>query len=383
MRDLLAKGVRAVGVDCNRENEGFRSIYGKSYECPDPDTNPEGWVAFMQSLSRQLGAKPVFIASSDMFVSALGRHAAGLRDYYTFSAGAQIQAALTTKELQYALADQHDFPRPLTRYVQSRDDLEQFNARALFPALIKPLSHREWGSLPEGNPLRGRKVMAASTPEELLRHYALCEPYRPRAVAQEMIEGPDSAKSCYLAVYASDGSLLGSCVVQELRAHPMFYGGASVVRPVVDEEIQLQCDRFLRAMNYRGICEIELKRDARDGRAKLIEVNPRYSGTGDCPKYMGVETGWLHYLDLINENPEPVQPTRFGFHHIALKLDCRAIPSYLSSGAVTWRELFAMYRGDVEFFDLDFRDWRVAAVTLLKCARYLAGGAWRHLRGQS
>ncbi len=383
MRDLLEHGVPAVGVDPVRTHEGFRSIYGKSYLCPDPDERPGEWLEFMLALAKRIGGRPVFIASSDMFVSALGRHADALSQAYRFSAGARIQAALTSKEEQSVLADRYDFPRPLTCYVEKRADLEAFNARALFPALIKPLSHREWGSLPEGNPLRGRKVMAAATPEELLAHYALCEPYRPRVVAQEMIEGPDHAKSCYLGVYASDGGLLGSCVVKELRSHPMFYGGASIVRPVVDEALQAQCDRFLRDMRYSGIAEIEVKRDVRDGRAKLIEVNPRYSGTGDCPKYMGVETGWLHYQDLIGRNPAPVSPTRFDFHHVALKLDCMAIPGNLAAGELTWRELARQYTGNMKYFDLDLRDWRVAAGHLASCSRYLIGGVIRGLRGRA
>ena len=72
------------------------------------------------------------------------------------------------------------FPRPLTMHIQSREDLVRFSERALFPALLKPLSHREWAGLPKDNPLHDRKVMAAATPEELLRHYSHCETLRPQ-----------------------------------------------------------------------------------------------------------------------------------------------------------------------------------------------------------
>ncbi|HEY1255110.1 MAG TPA: hypothetical protein VGF01_10050, partial [Terracidiphilus sp.] len=51
MRDLEQKGVRAVGIDCNPDNPGFRSIYGCSFLCPNPDQEPEKWLAFMLSLS--------------------------------------------------------------------------------------------------------------------------------------------------------------------------------------------------------------------------------------------------------------------------------------------------------------------------------------------
>ncbi len=386
MRDLTAHGVRAVGVDHITEHEGFRSIFGKSLEAPDPDTNPAEWVAFMQRLSGELGGtkthKPVFICAADAFVTALGAHEEALRDFYTFSPAARLQAELTTKESQNVLADRHGFPRPATAYVQSRADLEAFIGRARFPCLLKPLSHREWGSLPAGNPLRGQKVMVAGTPGELLRYYAFSEPYRPRVMAQEIIEGPDDQKYCYFGVYGSDGLLLGNAVVREFRCHPIFFGVPSVLHPVVDEEITLICDRFFRATGYVGICEIELKRDTRDGKIKLIEVNARFTGAGDAAIYMGVETGWLHYLDLIGQKPGPVQPSRFDFHHIMLKPDCMTVPGYLSRGVLQWREAIAPYRGKVEFYDFDRRDWRLAATTLVRCARYLAGGALRHFRGR-
>src|ERR1035438_7729550 len=49
MRDLEQKGIRVVGVDCYLENPGFRSRYGRSFLCPNPDKEPDNWLAFMLS----------------------------------------------------------------------------------------------------------------------------------------------------------------------------------------------------------------------------------------------------------------------------------------------------------------------------------------------
>ena len=88
-----------------------------------------------------------------------------------------------------------------------------------------------------------------------------------------------------------------------MRCDPPLFGSASVVSPVKDDETETLCDRFLQGLAYVGICEIEVKRDERDGCVKLIEVNPRFSVTADCAKYVGVELGWLHYLDLAGPAP--------------------------------------------------------------------------------
>ena len=380
MRDLQRHGVRAVGVDYDPTHEGFASIYGDSYHCPDPAAEPGPWVDFMRSLARRLQARPVFIAADDIFVAALGRHAADLADFYTFPPDApRLQASLTTKEQQYGLAKQYGLPCPRSEYIVDAASLEDFARTARFPCILKPRQQREWSSLPEGNPLRGHKLVFSENPAELRKHYSHAEAFRPEAVVQEMILGPDSAKYCYLSAYGRDGSRLGYCVVQEFRAWPVMFGSASIVEPVPDEEIAEVCDRFLRAVGYVGICEIEVKRDTRDGRVYLVEVNPRFSGTGDCAIYTGVEVGWLHYLDLIGVPVPPVEPNRFHFRHVTLRREVPSVIQYLENRMLTARELFDSYRIPLEFYDFDPRDWRVTARTLKDCLRPTAGAVLRRL----
>jgi D-aspartate ligase len=383
MRDLEQKGIRVVGVDCHPENPGFRSRYGRSFLCPNPDQEPDNWVAFMLSLSAAMGEKPVLIAAADIFVSAIGRHAQVLSDHFIFSEkGCTLQATLSTKEKQYALAREYGLPSPQAVYVQTVEELEAFCDRARFPVLLKPRSHREWESLPRDNPIRGRKTISASTREELISHYEQVCGLVPEAVAQEEIVGPDSTKYCYLSVYAQAGHRLGACVVQELRAYPILYGCATLVEPVVDEEIDRVCNNFLLSLGFVGLCEIELKRDTRDGRLLLIEVNPRFSGTGDCAKYTGVETGFLHYLDLIGQTPAPMAATKFGFRHVMLVNDLTAFPKCLDQGLIGWREWIRSLSGPIEYFDFDLRDFSNARIAALSGVRALVGGLLRtwHLR---
>jgi predicted ATP-grasp superfamily ATP-dependent carboligase len=289
-----------------------------------------------------------------------------------------LQAALATKEQQYALAAKAGFPCPRTEPIQSRGDLEAFCRDARFPCLIKPRSQREWEVLPEGNPLRGKKIATAENAAELLQRYTHAEPFQPHAVVQEIIAGPDDAKYCYLSAYGRNRQRLGHCVVRQLRTHPLGFGSASMVQPVVDEEIAEMCDRFLRSLGYVGICEIELKRDTRDGKVRLIEVNPRWSVTADCARYAGLDLGWQHYLDLIGEPVPAMTATRFDLRHIVLYREGPAFGQYLDAGLTTWGKWWRAYLPPVAFFDFDWRDWRVTAKTVYDAVRALAGGILRH-----
>jgi len=378
MRDLEQRGIPVVGIDYDPTHPGFRSRYGRSFLCPNPDAEPDNWLAFMLELAGAMGERPVLIAAADIFVSAIGRHVRALSEHFIFSEkGCTLQAALCTKEKQYALAREYGLPSPQSAYIQAIEELEQFCDHARFPVLLKPRSHREWEGLPRDNPFWGRKTVSAKSPEELISHYLTVSDLVPQAIAQEEIVGPDTAKYCYLSVYARTGQRLGACVVRESRCFPPMYGSATLVEPVVDEEIDCVCNNFLLSIGFVGICEIELKRDSRDGRLLLIEVNPRFSGTGDCAKYMGVETGYLHYLDLVGETPRPVVATKFGFRHIMLVKDLTAFPKYLQSGALGWREWLQSLAVPLRFFDLDWKDFSNARAAAIEGSRVFVGGLLR------
>ena len=139
-RNLQRRGVRVWLVDSDGSMHGFRSVYGKSLLCPDPDTQPEAWRDFMIKLSATLGGRPVLIPASDMFVSAIGRFAAELERHYRFcpQATAHLQAELAVKEGQIRLATAHGLPIPRTSYVSTVAEVEAFAAQAQFPCLFKP-----------------------------------------------------------------------------------------------------------------------------------------------------------------------------------------------------------------------------------------------------
>ena len=380
MRNLLRRGLEVYCAEWLREQHCFRSVYGTSFQCPNPDERPADWLEFMIGLSGRIGGRPVLIPAADQYVTAMARFAAELEPHFRFHRdAAAVQALLATKRNQYDLADAHGMPVPRTRFAGSREELAEFAAAARFPCVFKPTHFREWSRLPEGHPFRGVQLTVVHSAEELFEKYQLVAGLNPEVVVQEVIEGPDSDKLVYLSCYASGGRRIGSCLVRELRTSPIHFGSASVVEPIDDPETDRVCDGFLSGIGYAGLCEIELKRDSRDGRVKMIEANPRYSGTSDAAPYAGVDIGWLHYLDLIGRPVSFVGHDGRDFRHVVLTRDFSAFRSYRRAGLLTWREFFRAYRPPVAFFDFDLRDWRVTAGTLNELFRIVVGPPIRRI----
>jgi predicted ATP-grasp superfamily ATP-dependent carboligase len=307
-----------------------------------------------------------------------------LRGHYRLSPGVALQGMLADKATQYRLAARHGMPLPVTHYIGSEADLGAAVPALSFPCVVKPNHFREWQGFAPGHLLYDRKIAIADTPESLFEIYRLAEPMTPNLIVQDLILGDDRAKRVYLSCRDSTGRKIASAMFRELRCDPMQFGPASVSEPVEDPEVEAVCDGFLADIGYSGICEFEMKWDSRDGQVRLIEANPRLSGGGDAAPYAGVDLCWLHYLDLIGERVEPVQPTRTSFRHIVLRADGNAIPAYRRAGLISWREVLDSYRSPRAFFDLDWRDWRYSlktlAVAMVNLARGFTGGMRRRDR---
>ena len=372
VRSLVRRGLKAVCFDDDPRQPGFRSVYGRAHVSPNPDTHPDAWVDFMLDLAAQLGGKPVLIASADKFVSAIAAQWQALSESYLVSNSASLQGKLATKESQYELAAKHGMPLPRTQLVKSVEEVRDFTRSARFPCLLKPIHFREWQRFPDGHPLSHAKVAIATTADELIDSWTLAAAVNPNAIAQEIIQGPDSDKRVYLGCYDRSGRRIANAMFRELRCNPLMFGPASVTEPVIDAETDEICDTFLKRIGYTGICEIEMKRDASDGKVKLIEVNPRLTGGGDAAPYAGVDLCWVHYLDLIGKTPDPVSPDGKDFRHIDLRADVGAVFAYRRAGLISWSEVIRSYKAPRAFFDFDSRDWRYSGETLYRMARSFA-----------
>lgn len=374
MRDLVRRGVAVTGIDYNPRQTGFRSKYGSSVLCPNPDGAPSDWLSFMRRLAASAGAKPVLIPTSDAFVSAMARHREELsHDFLFFHDSAALQEKFATKEEQYELARANGMCAPRTRFARSHQEVVAFAVDAQFPCLIKPKRTRDWEK--PGHPFMNKKVAIASSPDELAAKYGLIAGIDPEVVVQEIAMGPDTAKLYYLCCYSHDGKKIGASMARVLRTspNPMLFGTSAVSEPAWDAEAVEMCDAFLRRIGYRGLCEIELKRDSRGGKLMFIEANARYTASGDFAHHAGVDLAWLHYLDLIGKPVTPVTQNGRMFRHIDLVQDFGGAINYHRAGLLTWRKFIWAYRPPVAFFDLDLRDGRLALETFRRLAR-LAGG---------
>jgi predicted ATP-grasp superfamily ATP-dependent carboligase len=97
-------------------------------------------------------------------------------------------------------------------------------------------------------------------------------------------------------------------VTRRRRQHPHDFGHASTFVETIDlPALEALSNRFLRAINYYGLVEVEFKLDPRDGQFKLLDINARTWGYHTLGTHAGVDFPSLLYCDQISS---PVEPCR-------------------------------------------------------------------------
>lgn len=204
-----------------------------------------------------------------------------------------IMQAVSDKSALFKLAENLQVPIPKTIHLSGIDDLPHAIAQIdNYPVVIKPALSRLFVN---GRCYPGGVRYADSLPK-LEQLYASNPVLRFPSIIQEKIIGPGTGlftlyeKNRHLALFSH----------KRLSEKPPA-GGVSVVSKSVplDEEMVLSADRLLSAVGFSGVAMVEFKRDLKDGKAKLMEINGRFWGSLQLAIACGIDFPAL-YLDYLH-----------------------------------------------------------------------------------
>ena len=125
-------------------------------------------------------------------------------------------------------------------------------------------------------------------------------------MVQELVPGGDDELYTVGSYIAADGTVLGLFCGRKLRQTPPGVGTCRVGEALWVDDVVDAALRLLREFEFHGISQVEFKRDPRDGRYKLMEVNPRLWQWHSLAAALGVDFPRIAYLDLIGRRGDPV-----------------------------------------------------------------------------
>lgn len=200
--------------------------------------------------------------------------------------------------MQYAVEDGINVPK--TYFVDGRDHIAEIVNEIEYPVLIKPRDSS--GS---------RGIIYVKSKDELVSSYLKVHEHYPFPIVQEYIPtGGDAYGVGLLLNFKSE--VRTAFVYKRIREYPVSGGPSTLRESVKREDLQEIAGSLLKSLRWTGIAHVEFKIDPRDGKPKLLEVNPRFWGSLELAIEAGVDFPYLLYKVAMDGDIEPVKEYNIG-----------------------------------------------------------------------
>lgn len=285
-----------------------RSRYGREpFVWEGPDASEEEAAARLHDLGDRIGRKAVLVPLDDAGAAIVDAHADALEDRFVFQRQPPgLLRSLSSKKQMHFLCRDHGVDSADSVLPQSRDDVVRYGETGAFPVVAK----QDEPAL-AGHHASGATLGIVPEPNALLSLYDGLSPSQQRnLMLQEYIPGGPETVWMFNGYFDGRGECLVGFTGRKLRQFPAYTGVTSLGVCVPNETVARTTKRLMRTVGYRGVLDIGFRYDERDGKYKLLDVNPRVGSTfrlfaGDN----GVDVVRALYLDLTGQRvPAARQP---------------------------------------------------------------------------
>jgi predicted ATP-grasp superfamily ATP-dependent carboligase len=292
LRALVARGVTCYVGDRTSDVISHSRWYRAPGATLAETSDSTVLAAFLDSLRLR---RAVLIGCSDRWASAIAGLPTELRDRFPASAPArEAVEQFVNKDRFSALVDRLDIPRPQTHPIHTLEDLDAVSEADLEGSFLKPtesqLHRRHFRS--KGSFTHSRAEAAAIVERGRAAGISF--------ILQEWIPGDLAATVLLDGFVDRDGQIRALVARRRVRMNPPRLGNTvssvTISLAEVDEPVAM-LRRLLAEVGYRGIFNVEFKRDERTGRYTIIELNPRPAWFIGTIARLGVDLPWMSYLD--------------------------------------------------------------------------------------
>jgi predicted ATP-grasp superfamily ATP-dependent carboligase len=295
VRDLGRHGVPMLALDPDPAAIGLHSRYAAGRVCPSPLADEEAFLTWLETLGPQLPQRAVVFPSHDEFIWPLSRHAERLEPWFIvpFSRW-DVMSKVHDKRAQMEAAWRAGVDTPKTVFVSSGAELEAAAGEIRFPAVLKPVESLAFK-------LRfHRHILDVETPEELQRIYDKVDDLGV-LILQERIPGGEDELWTVGSYLDASSRPLAVFTGHKLRQYP--HAGGSCLAGVSrwDDKLADAALRLLQELHFHGVSQVEFKRDPRDGRFCLMEINARHWKWHGLAARCGVNLSYAAYRDATGD----------------------------------------------------------------------------------
>jgi predicted ATP-grasp superfamily ATP-dependent carboligase len=247
-------------------------------------------------IAEKIGQRAILVPYSDENANTISKYANELKEHFVFpNISPQIVRSVSNKKEMHFLAKRSDIPTPGSFFPQSKLDLERYVEHASFPLMLKTIcSHSRIG---------GGINYLVKTKEQLFNLYDRHEDFSdPNLFVQEYIPGGDESSWMFNGYFNEQSECLFGMTGRKIYQSPPGAGVTSLGVCERNDAILETSKRFITSLGYKGMIDIDFRYDKRDGKYKILDINPRIGLTfrlfvGDN----GLDVVRVAYLDLTGQ----------------------------------------------------------------------------------
>jgi len=265
---------------------------------------------------------------------------------------AQLVADLISKQGMHRLAQQSGIPVPETLFPSQEGDVRAYvQSGGRFPVMLKAIDGVRLAKR------TGVKMAIIRSADELLSKYReLDEPGFPNLMLQEYIPGGDDQIFIFNGYFDSNSDCRAAFTGHKIRQFPVHVGCASLGVCRTNTDVAQLTTHFMKMIGYRGVLDIGYRLDARDGKYKVLDINPR---VGQAFRLFvdkdGLDSVRALYLDLTGQ-PIPACVPREERKWLIEDMDVVSSYHYYREGSLSITEWLRSFKGVEEAMWFRWRD---------------------------
>lgn len=337
IRSLGEKGLQVIAVDDKPDAIGFCSKFAEDGFLLT--SNEEKKIPTLLKLGFKRKGW-VLIPASDYYVTLVSQNWKTLSKYFVLTTPPWgIVRYCIDKLLTYNMAEKAGIPIPQTFCPKNGKELKKISeqidfknkswilksrSRALFPRLQKGLFYK-------------RKAVEIESKKDLLEQYIkTLETTGESMLIQEIIPGMPDKNVVLETILNYQSKPVVVFTNKKIRQHPLFFGFGSYRESIYEPSAINFGLNLLKTIRYYGMAYIEFKRDPRDGKLKLIEINPRFTSGISLAKACGINLPHILYNSFLNIECKVCQKYKIGVRWWHINYDLYTI--FSNRTLLPWKE---------------------------------------------
>ncbi|PIE35365.1 carboxylate--amine ligase [candidate division KSB3 bacterium] len=294
-RSLGRRGIQVYNSLETHKHALFSRYCAKSFPFTNRATAQKFWGNLLLTKQGEQFFGSVILTCGDEGIEFVAHNRQALAQHFILDDSVpELQLAMLDKKKTLCMASALGISIPHFWDISTLDDLEAIASEVQFPAIVKPIHSHLFQQL-----TTSRKYFRADSQDELRTFLQKAFKLKLQVMICELIPGPDSLLGSYYTYLDATGRPLFHFTKKVIRRYPKNEGLGCYHSTDWNEELAELGLRFFQGIGFRGLGNIEFKRDERDGQLKVIEVNPRFTAAQELLVQAGIDIGVIVYNHLV------------------------------------------------------------------------------------